>query len=128
MSTTQQRSAPLITARTAGAALSATVARCGPVTTITVCGELDLSTVDMFTELVQRVARDHPARVVLDMAEVSFFCADGLRALLQARDMVISGGGQLHFRAPSPQTWRVLTITHTEHLFPLDSSVHTATG
>jgi hypothetical protein len=30
-------------------------------------------------------------------------------------------------RAPSAKTWRVLTITRTEHLFPLDATI-AATG
>jgi hypothetical protein len=59
------------------------------------------------------------------MANVNFFCADDLRALLDAR-ATITAAGQLLMRAPSAQTWRVLTITRTEHLFPLDATVATA--
>jgi anti-anti-sigma factor len=128
MSTTEQRYEPLITARTDGPALSVTMARHGPVTTIIVRGELDMSTADQLTDFVRRVARDHPARVVLDMTEVSFFCAAGITALIQARDMVTSGGGQLRLRSPSRHAWRLLTLTHTEHLFPLDGGTHAAAG
>jgi anti-anti-sigma factor len=61
------------------------------------------------------------------MANVSFFCADGLRALLHARATVTAADGQLLLRAPSAKTRRVLTITKTEHLFPHDAT-NAATG
>jgi anti-anti-sigma factor len=124
----QQVSAPLTSAPNDGSVLSLDLARCGPVTLVTISGEMDLSTAHLLTELVEHLARDHPAQVVLDMAQVSFFCAEGLRALLRARDTVTAAAGQLMLRAPSPRTWRVLTITRTEHLFPIDGSADTATG
>jgi hypothetical protein len=31
-------------------------------------------------------------------------------------------------RAPSPKTWRILTITRTDHLFSVDTGTTTATG
>jgi anti-anti-sigma regulatory factor len=52
------------------------------------------------------------------MANVTFLCAAGLRALIQARDMIIAAGGCLVLRAPSRPTRRVLAITRTEYLFP----------
>jgi anti-anti-sigma factor len=106
--------------------LSVDLSRDGDVAVITICGELDMGTAGMLTELVQHVAREHPERVVLDMAKVSFFCADGLRALMRARDAVATAGGQLVLRAPSARTRRVLTITGTDHLFPLDDAVAAA--
>jgi anti-anti-sigma factor len=93
----------------------------GPVVLIEVGGEMDVSSVHLLTELVQHVTRDRPARLVLDMAKVSFFCTDGLRALLHARDTITAAGGQLVLRAPSPQTRRMLAITQTDHLFPVDT-------
>jgi anti-sigma B factor antagonist len=87
---------------------------------ITISGEMDMSTAHLLTDLVQHVARDRPVRVVLDMAKVGFFCADGLRALLRSRDIITAAAGQLLLRAPSAPTWRVLTITGTSHLFPID--------
>ena len=69
--------------------------------TITVSGELDLSTAPLLTDLVERVAADRPDQVIIDMAQVTFFCAAGLNALLQAHKMITSAGGQLVLRAPS---------------------------
>ena len=107
--------------------LSVRLVSCGPPTVIEISGEIDLNTAHLVTELVDHVARHGPTQVILDMAGVSFFCADGLRALLDARATVTAADGQLLLRAPSAKTWRVLTITRTEHLFPLDATI-AATG
>ena len=92
----------------------------GSVTVITVSGELDLSTVHLLDEIIGHLVQERPARVVLDTADVTFFCADGLRALIRARDAVAAAGGQLMLRNPSPAALRVFTITQTAHLFELD--------
>ncbi len=102
--------------------LSVELVGCGPVTVIVVAGDLDMTTAHLLTELIEQVVVEHPSRVVLDMAGVSFFCADGLRALLHARTTITAAGGRLVLRAPSATTRRVLTITGTDHLFPLERS------
>jgi anti-anti-sigma factor len=98
----------------------------GAVTLIAISGELDMSNAHRLTELVQHVARGRPLRVVLDMSEVSFFCAAGVSALLRARNTIMAAGGQLVLRDPSPRTWKVLTITCTDHVFPLDTRMTAA--
>jgi anti-anti-sigma factor len=84
--------------------LSVRLVSCGPPTVIEISGEIDLSTAHLVTELVEHVARHRPAQVILDMANVRFFCADGLRALLDARATVTAADGQLlcvpHQRRP----------------------------
>jgi anti-anti-sigma factor len=87
---------------------------------IRISGEMDMSSTHLLTELVQHVAREPLVRVVLDMAEVSFFSADGVGALIRARNTITAAGGQLMLRAPSACTWWVLTITRTDHLFPTE--------
>ena len=86
------------------------------VKTIVISGELDLDTVHLLTELVDRVAAERPTRVLIDMADVTFFCAAGLAALLRARETITGIGGRLTVRAPSPITRTVLTITDTDRL------------
>jgi anti-sigma B factor antagonist len=92
----------------------------GPVAAITVCGELDADTAPHLTDLVEHVAAGHAKRVVIDMANVTFFCAAGLNALLRANDIVTGTGGRLVLRCPSPPTRRILVITGTDHLFQPD--------
>jgi len=95
----------------------------GTVKVIKMAGELDMSTTPLFTELVEAVARRCPALVVVDMADVTFLCAAGLRGLIQAREMVAGYGGRLLLRAPSRSTRWLLTLTGTSCLFPLDAEL-----
>ena len=105
-----------------GPLLSLDLRCCGTRTIIEVSGELDMHTAHLLTELVEQTAQHRPTEVVLDMANVSFFCADGLRALLHARHTVATAGGQLLLRDPSPRTCRILTITRMVDLFPHETT------
>jgi anti-sigma B factor antagonist len=93
---------------------------CGPVTIIELRGVVDMDTAHSIMELVNQVAKSSPSLVILDMGEISFFCAAGLRALLKAQKRIKEAGGQLRLRDPSPATRRVLTITGTADTFPID--------
>jgi anti-anti-sigma factor len=93
-----------------------------PVTAITVCGELDCDTAPHLTKLVERVAAGRPEQVIIDMANVSFFGAAGVTALLRANDIITGAGGRLRLRSPSPQTHRILAITAIDDLFQPSTS------
>ena len=86
---------------------------------INMCGEMDMNTDHLLTELVEQVAIRRPDRVVLDMAGVRFFCADGIRTLIRVQTTVTSAGGQLVLRDPSAMTRLLLTITGTDRLFTI---------
>jgi anti-sigma B factor antagonist len=90
----------------------------GTVTVIRISGELDMGSAPLLTDLIGALVGRRPRRVVVDMADVTFLCAAGLRALIQARDMIIAAGGCLVLRAPSRPTRRILAITGTDCLFP----------
>lgn len=92
------------------------------VAAITIRGELDLSTAPLLTDLVARVAAERPDQVIIDMADVTFFGAAGVTALLRANEMITGAGGRLLLRTPSPQTQRVLTITGVDCRFQRDTS------
>jgi anti-sigma B factor antagonist len=90
------------------------------VTVVELRGDLDMSTTHLITELITHVARSSPSDVVVDMTEVSFFCAAGLNALLRAQKMVTEAGGQFLLRNPSATTSLILTITGTTKIFRID--------
>jgi len=96
----------------------------GGATVVEVIGELDLGSAHLLTDCVDQIAGDRPNRVVLDLARVSFFCADGLRALLHARDTITATGGQLLLRAPSAKVRRVLALTAADELFIFAAADH----
>jgi anti-sigma B factor antagonist len=85
----------------------------GPVTVITVGGELDMSTVHLLTDRVDQILQQQPLRLVLDLANLTFFGADGIRALHHIHRAIANIAGDLVLRDPSPGTVRVLSLTHT---------------
>lgn len=92
----------------------------GPVSVIELSGDVDMSTAHLITELVTHVAKRRPLQVIIDMTEVSFFCAAGITALLHARNTIKDVGGKLLLRHPSTITMRILTTTGTADIFPID--------
>jgi anti-anti-sigma factor len=90
---------------------------------VVVSGEIDMSTAQLLTELVGRIAMDRPDRVVIDLGGVTFFCAAGIRALLTARQTIAITGGQLFIRGQSSITRRILQITGADAYLPVEPSV-----
>jgi anti-anti-sigma factor len=105
----------------AGPLLLLRVVRDHPIVVIEMCGEIDMSTAHLVTNLVDDVVGHRPARVVLDMANVSFFGAAGVHALLHAHERVTAVGGSLLLRTPSACTRQVLTLTGTDRVLPFDA-------
>lgn len=97
--------------------LTVEVTDSGPVTVVKVDGELDMGTVHLLTDRVEEVLDQLPLRLVLDLADVTFFCADGIGALYRIRHAVTGIAADLELRDPSPITRRVLHLTRTAHDF-----------
>ena len=117
---TQYLPVPVVAGRGAEPPLLSLALTCGPVTVIELCGDLDMSTTHLITELVTHVAMNRPSQVIFDMAEVSFFCAAGLNCLLHARKAINDAGGRLVLRYPSAMTRHILALTGTADIFPVD--------
>ncbi|MFG3422914.1 STAS domain-containing protein [Micromonospora sp. NPDC048063] len=91
--------------------LSLAVVAEGPVTVVEVRGPIDMGTVDLLVDLVDRVTSGRPLPVlVLDLSGVSFFCAAGITALLTVRRRVAARGCSLVVRRPSRITVAVLNM------------------
>jgi anti-anti-sigma factor len=91
--------------------LSLAVAVEGPATVVEVRGPLDMDTVDLLVDLVDRVMAGQPLPVlVLDLSGVTFFSAAGITALLTVRRHVAAGDCALVVRKPSRITVAVLTM------------------
>jgi anti-anti-sigma factor len=109
--------------RLSDAALTLELTDSGSTAVIVITGELDLSTTHLLTDLVDHVAqepRPRPVHLCLDLAGVTFFSAEGVRALLHARRVVTSTAGTLVLREPSTSVRRVFDITGEAGLFDLD--------
>lgn len=67
-----------------------------------------------------------PRELFVDLAEIRFFCAVGLTALLNLREAAATAGVPLVLVAPSPIVSRVLELTDTRQLFTIVSRVQPA--
>ncbi len=90
--------------------LQSTVTSTGDQVTVALAGEIDLSTADALGELLQGVVATKPARVVVDLAQVSFLDSSGIHRLLTAAHAATDVGCTLRVTNPSDIIMRVLTI------------------
>ncbi len=74
-------------------------------------GEVDMASAPLLDERLAAVVADDRCEVVVDVAEVTFIDAAGLRVLLQAGQRLAVDGRRLTLRAPSPFVRRLLDIT-----------------
>lgn len=77
--------------------------------------EVDRATVE---EFAFQLAEHEPGTycLVVDLAEVSFIDAQGIRALLTVAQRMWGAGGALALRNPAPIVRRLLEVVDLEHL------------
>jgi stage II sporulation protein AA (anti-sigma F factor antagonist) len=86
---------------------------------VRVAGELDLSRIGIVDREVQRAEESDASRIVLDLDEVDFLDASGIRLLLHLERRSKGDGKRLEIRrASSPQVQRVLDLTGVNELLP----------
>lgn len=113
-------STPTLAAGPGDPSLSLSLVDIGPLPVLAAAGEVDLTSAHLLTDLVERLLRDEPLRLVLDLAAVTFFGAEGITALLRIRGAVAAQAGELVLRDPSPVVLRTLTITGTADAFRIE--------
>ena len=83
---------------------------------LSVCGEVDLSTVEELRRLLRVLAMDSSPTVAVDLAGVTFLSCAGLTPLVEARRQL---GRRLQLRAVSPAAERLLRLTELTAYFGL---------
>jgi anti-anti-sigma factor len=82
-------------------------------------GEMDLSVIGSVDREVRRAEAGDAVRIVLDLDELEFLDASGIRLLLQLSARSRANGGRLRItRALSPQVQRVIDLTGTGDALP----------
>jgi anti-anti-sigma factor len=99
----------------------------GRVAVIAVSGEVDMTNAHLLSGFAERALRDDPLRLVLDLANVRFLGAAGIRALLRIRAAVSAEAGQLLLRNPSRITVTALTATRDIDRFQIHTTIATTT-
>ncbi len=87
---------------------------------VRVLGEMDLSVIGRVDREMRRAEASDAARIVLDLDELDFVDASGIRLLLHLSARSRGDGGRLRIRrARSPQVQRVLELTGVGDMLPL---------
>jgi anti-sigma B factor antagonist len=73
-------------------------------------GELDLATASALDEDLIDCDLNQPWHLVVDLSDVPFIDAAGLRVLIRARERLESSGGELLIASPSRQVARLLEV------------------
>jgi anti-anti-sigma factor len=89
---------------------------------VVIRGEIDICSSAQLREQLLSVMQRHGARIVLDLAEVTFIDCAGISALLAARRQALLAGGSLRvlrvlrvLRA-SPRVRRIISLTRLDPL------------
>ncbi|MEH0829208.1 MULTISPECIES: STAS domain-containing protein [unclassified Micromonospora] len=92
----------------------------GPVTVVSVRGEIDMSNAHLLVDLATELGRDPAPQVVLDFSAVRFVDLHAVRALVEAHRLLRAAGGELTLRRPPRCVTRLLHLTGTAELFQAD--------
>ncbi|WP_371614333.1 STAS domain-containing protein [Streptomyces sp. NBC_00454] len=87
-------------------------------------GEMDIGRVcQVRSLLLEAVTREGgPPEIVVDLSGLTFCDSAGLNVLLRARLQAVESGRTLRLAAPNAQMLRLLEITGSLGLFPIDPS------
>jgi anti-anti-sigma factor len=86
---------------------------------VSLLGEMDLSVVGSVDREMQRAEAGDASRIVLDLAELEFLDASGIRLLLHLNARSKGNGGRLRItRASAPQVQRVIDLTGAADVLP----------
>jgi anti-anti-sigma factor len=77
---------------------------------LTLAGELDLAGAGDVVGLTEEVLRERPLRLRMDLRELTFIDASGLRALVTAAEMAAAEGVELVLDEPPPMLLRLAEL------------------
>jgi anti-sigma B factor antagonist len=97
-----------------------------PVVLLEIHGDMDESLVARVRESIFSAAAMAPRRIVIDLADVSFVDAVGLRTLIAARRRCAGGPTTLTLRSPSRPVRRLLSRTRLDSVFEFEERGRTA--
>jgi anti-anti-sigma factor len=99
----------------------------GTETVIAVSGELDIATVSILVDALGQIDFASLRSVVLDLDELSFLDARGLREILALHRTCMRHWATLAIRPGPRAVHRVFEVTHTDRFLPLAPSPTTRT-
>jgi anti-anti-sigma factor len=103
-------------------ALRISAAAEGSTAVLSLAGELDLATADVFREHVQELlgSKAEVRRLVLDLGGLEFLDVTGLGAVLETRRKLASNGGSVALRRPRPMVVRMLSLLDLDNALDVE--------
>lgn len=89
--------------------------------TFRLTGELDMATAPGLGRAIGATLDDRPARVVLDLREITFLDSSGGRVLIAAARRAGNEGCALVLRAPSGPVLRMLRLTGLDRILTVEA-------
>jgi anti-sigma B factor antagonist len=89
--------------------------------TIQVGGEIDLATCPQLQAVLVELLDRGCHQLIVDLEQVSFLDCAGIRVLVDVRRRVREHGGSLELVRPRPLVRRILALTGTTTVFPIDT-------
>jgi anti-sigma B factor antagonist len=99
--------------------------RDGGAVLVRLAGELDLYNAHLVREALLGTLRDSPARIVVDLSEVTFIDSTGLGVLIEARSK-LGDSARFLLAAPGLEARRALAITGLDRHFAVHDTVEDA--
>src|SRR5438309_8273211 len=99
--------------------MDVTVNRNAESATLSVAGEVDLTSAAKLEDAVSELADGSLRRLVIDLSSVSFMDSTGLRVLLKANKLLEGSGGTLVLGEPSEQVRRLLDVSGLNEHFQI---------
>jgi len=89
-------------------------------------GEVNLYESDRLRAELKRLVHQRVEQIVLDLAEMTFICSDGLGAIISAHIQCRHHAGRISLVSPCPAVGAMLDATRLSELFPVRDSVDEA--
>ncbi|MFC7308635.1 STAS domain-containing protein [Streptomyces monticola] len=83
---------------------------------ITLAGEIDLESVPLLRETLERCLRDGIRTIDVDLTPVTFCDCTGLNAFIEASQQTVEAGGCLQLHYPSPLLARMVSLSRSGFL------------
>ena len=88
---------------------------------VRVAGEMDLAVIGAVDRVMERAEATDATKIVLDLGQLEFMDASGVRLLLHLRERSLNNGRRLRIaRARAPQVRRVMELTGANELLPFE--------
>jgi anti-sigma B factor antagonist len=92
---------------------------------VTLTGEIDLETSPQARQILLKTV-DQSAKVLIDMASVTYIDSSGIATLVEAFQQAKKKGGQLAFICLNPAVIRVLSLARLDKVFAIHADIESA--